>query len=341
MRIAASPVLWSCAALIMACQSGPQHDDRPDALKPWTLAALDSAILRTPDNASLFAERAKIQQEANDPQAAINDWKRAILLEGNNPAWQIGLGDLYYAKVDLNNAETHFTKARDLAPDSTTARLKLAELRLMRGDFVDAMAEVNDALRLDDQDPKAYFLKGWIHRMAGDTALAISSYRTATERDPGYYDAYMALARILADQHDTLARHYFDAVVDMRPNSVEARYARGLYQQEHGLDSVALADYAFIKSVDPNNPTAWYNTGYIFLEHQDRFPEAREQFTGAIKRMPTYAQAYFNRGLTYEFQGVLDSAAMDFKTALALQPAFDEAAKGLDRLQARGLKVLR
>lgn len=334
-------VIWLGLALSIACGTRDGEHGAPAAYLPRTIPQLDSAILRSPNDASLFAERARSHQAAKNMQAAINDWKRAILLDGSNPTWHNGLGDLYYAMVDLDNAETHFTKARSLAPDSTAARLKLAEIRLMKGELKEAMAEANDALRLDEQNPKAYFLKGWIHRVAGDTALAVSSYRTATERDPGFYDAYMALARILADQGDTLAGQYFNSVVDMRPNSVEALYARGLYEQQYGSDSIALSDYAKIKTIDPNNPTAWYNTGYIYLEHQDKFAEAREQFSAAIKRMPTYAQAYYNRGLTYEFEGKTDSAAMDFRTALALQPSFDDAALGLDRLQARGLKVLR
>lgn len=304
------------------------------------MARLDSAILASPDRAALFAARAELNQNRDSIRAAINDWKRAIMLDSTNMAWRVALGDLYYSKLDLDQAEVEFTRARSLAPDSTEPRLKLAELRLMRGQFVDAMAEVNDALRIDDQNARGYFLKGWIHRMAGDTALAISSYRTATERDPQFYDAYLALAHLLEDHGDPLAWSYFNTAVDLQPNSVEARYARGMYAQEHDQDSLALADYAHIKSIDPNNPTAWYNTGFILLEHQDRFADARKEFAGAITRMPTYAQAYFNRGLTYELEGKLDSALTDYRKALAIQPGLDEAALGLDRLQSKGVRVL-
>ncbi|MGV3638834.1 MAG: tetratricopeptide repeat protein, partial [Flavobacteriales bacterium] len=219
-------------------------------------------------------------------------------------------------------------------------RFKLAELRLVRREYKDAMAEVNDALRIDPEHARGYFLKGWIHQEAGDTNLAISSYRTATERDPAFYEAYSALARIHARRGDPLAWQYYQAALELRPKSVEALYAHGLYAQETGRDSIALADYALIKELDPNNPTAWYNTGYIYLEHQDRFAEARKEFQGAITRMPTYAQAYYNRGLTYEFEQKLDSAVMDYKVALALQPDLDAAAQGLDRLQARGVRVM-
>jgi len=324
-----------------ACTPGSDPGRTMDPSRPWTIAQVDSAILADPGNAALFAQRAKLNLARDSARSAMNDWKRAILLDSTNFKWHLGLGDLYFAKADLDHAEVEFTKARNLALDSTEARFKLAELRLLKGDHVNAMAEVNDALRIDDQNARGYFLKGWIHREAGDTALAISSYRTATERDPQLYEAFMALARLHATKNDPLAWQYYNSLVDLRPRSVEALYARGLYAQEHGRDSIALSDYDLIKTLDPNNPTAWYNTGYIYLEHQDRFEAARVEFTGAIERMPTYAQAYFNRGLTYEFQGVLDSAAKDFKLALALQPDLDAAAHGLDRLQQRGLRVLK
>lgn len=329
-----------CSLSLLSCQDKATNEAAAMGARKWTIGSVDSAILVSPRNPALYAERAKLNFARDSVRSAINDWRRAIMLDSTNFRWRLGLGDLYYTKADLTNAEAQFIKARILAIDSTEARFKLAEIRLIRGEYVDAMAEVNDALRLDDQNARGYFLKGWIHREAGDTALAISSYRTATERNPSFYDAYMALARLHDARKDPLAWQYFEALVDLRPNSVEARYARGLYAQENGRDSIALADYALIKSLDPNNPTAWYNTGYIYLEHQDRFTDARREFSGAITRMPTYAQAYFNRGLTYELEGKLDSAAKDYKLAIALLPALDDAAHGLDRLQARGVRVL-
>ncbi len=328
------------ALLFASCHGSADDQGTVASERRWTLASVDSAIIASPRNPALYAQRAKLNQQRDSFSLAINDWKRAIQLDSTNFRWRNGLGDLYFSKADLTNAEAQFLKARILAIDSTEARFKLAEIRLIRGEYVDAMAEVNDALRIDQQNAKGYFLKGWIHREAGDTALAISSYRTATERDPSFYDAYAALARLHAAQGDPLAWQYHNSAVALRPTSVEALYARAMYGQEHGHDSIALLDYARIKEIDPKNPTAWYNTGYIYLEHQDRFTAARKEFDGAIQRMSTYAQAYFNRGLTYELEGKLDSALTDYKVALALQPTLDDAAHGMDRLQKRGVKVL-
>lgn len=304
-----------------------------------TLAQIDQEIIAQPRNAVLFAKRAQFQEARDSLTAALKDWQRAVAIDSTQAAWRIGLGDLYFRIVEIQRAEEQFMKAVKLAPDSTEARLKMAEIRLLDKDFPEAMRWVNDALRLEQENPRAYFIKGWIHRQAGDTTLAISSYHTAVERDPAYYDAYVALGLIHSAKGDPLALEFYNTALDLRPKSVEAWYARGMYCQEQGLDSMAIASYAKIKEIDPQNATAWYNTGYVMLQHQQRFLDARVEFEKAITLLPNYANAYYNLGLTYEFEDQLNSAKAAYKQALALQPDMDLAAEGLDRLQRRGVPV--
>ncbi|MEZ4740443.1 MAG: tetratricopeptide repeat protein [Flavobacteriales bacterium] len=334
------PLLLVLCSLIQACGTGAGNNANTGGEEtPLTMAELDARILADPSNASLFAQRARFHEQRDSLLAAMRDWDRAIRLDSLDPRWRIAMGDLRYRKVDLPAAKSQFERAIQLDPKNTEARLKLAELLLVERDFPEAMRHANDALRIDDQNAKGYYLKGWIHQEAGDTALAISSYRTAVERDPDMYESYIALGLIHAATGDPLAMEYYNSAVEIRPTSVEAWYDRGMFAQEYGEDSVAIACYDRIKAIDPNNALAWYNTGYILLEHQERYTEARSQFTQAIVVRPTYAQAYYNRGLTYELDGKLDSAVMDYKQALALSPDMDLAALGLGRMHAKGLKV--
>ncbi|MGV3638690.1 MAG: hypothetical protein ACO1NQ_13700, partial [Flavobacteriales bacterium] len=89
--------------VIAACrpQAGPDTADQVD--RPWTLSSLDSAIIADPRNPALFAQRAKLNAARDSVKLAINDWKRAIILDSTNFRWRIGLGDLYYSKADLTN----------------------------------------------------------------------------------------------------------------------------------------------------------------------------------------------------------------------------------------------
>jgi len=173
----------------------------------------------------------------------------------------------------------------------------------------------------------------------GDTALAISSYRTAVERDPEFYDAYLQMGQLHAAMRDRLAWEYYNSALELRPRSVEAWYGLGMLAQESGQDSLALEAYARIKEIDPSNPLAWYNSGYVLLEWRDQPAAARKEFGQAIKLMPTWADAYYNRGLTYELENRLDSAYSDYRLALGLMPDMTLAAQGLSRLRSRGVRI--
>jgi tetratricopeptide (TPR) repeat protein len=322
-----------------ACSCNGGGDKKSEG--PITLADIDQRILDDPSNAALFAKRAMYHEQLDSNVAAMNDWRRAIALDSTNSTYYVALGDLFYRKVRLDDAEQYLTKAFQVDPTDTEARLKLAEMKLVVREYRRAMELANDALRIDPLNAQGYYLKGWIHMEMGDTSLSISSFRTAIEQDPYFYSAFVQLGVLHAAQGERLALDYYNSAIEIMPASVEALYGKGMFAQEHGMDSVALDCYAMIKEVDPRNPLPWYNTGYILLEHQRDLPAAREQFSEAIARMPIYPQAYYNRGLTYELQGILDSASVEYRMALALEPDMTLAAEGLSRLQQRGLRIQR
>lgn len=323
--------------LLLGC--GPSKGDGTGTLEPTGLSDIEKRILADPQDASLFAERARYFETLDSARLAVNDWKRAIALDSTNQQYHLALADLFYRKVKIPEAEAQLRRAISLSESDTEARLKLSELKLIQREYAEAMELANAALRIDPQHAKGYYLKGWIHMEAGDTALAISSYRTAVERDPDFYDAYLQMGQLHAVKLDRLAWEYYNSALELRPRSIEAWYGLGMLAQESGQDSVAMEAYARIKEIDPRNPLAWYNTGYVLLELRDQPGAARVEFAQAIRLVPTWADAYYNRGLTYELQNRLDSAYSDYRLALELAPDMTLAAQGLSRLQSRGVRV--
>ena len=305
------------------------------------MAELEREILASPRNANLFAERALLNEQRDSLHLAVNDWNRAISLDSMNSDLHLGIGDLYFRKVRLEEAEYHLRKAAALASKDPEPRLKLAEILLLKREYTDAMGWANDALRLDQQHAQGYFLKGWIHMEAGDTALAISSYRTAIEQDPSMQEAFIQLGVLHAALRDPLALQYYNSALEIGPNSTETLYAMGMFAQENGMDSLALVCYARIKEISPEHVLAWYNTGYILLEHMGDPQGAKEQFTRTITLAPQFSEAWYNRGLAYEKQNMLDSAYADYRKALALQPDLTAAAYGVGRLRDKGVKIER
>lgn len=333
------------SGLLLALASCGPTPDTPAVTIPTDsvaarLADVERRITEAP-TAALFAERARLQERRDSVALAVSDWKRAIAMDSTNASYHVGLGDLYYRTIRLAEAEAELRTAMRIAPDDTGPKLKLAEMKLLQREYQQAMDLANEALRLEPVHAKGYFLKGWIYKETGDTNLAISSYRTAAEQDPDFIDPLLELGLLHAERRDPLALQYFNSALTVRPNSSDALYALGMYAQENGMDSLAVACYGRMKETAPGNALPWYNTGYILLVHKNEPEAAREEFTEAIRRSPGYIEAYYNRGLTYEENGSLDSALADFKRALALDPTFTLAAEGLGRLADRGVHVER
>lgn len=305
------------------------------------LAELDRRIVADPRNASLYAERARLFRSNGRGAEAIQDWKRALVVDSTNAGYRVELGELYYVSLMIKEAQEQFELALRIDPANNAARLKEAELQVVAfRQYQKAFDLVNEALRSDPGLPEGYYIKGWAYMESGDTDRAISSFRTTVERDPSHYKAFMELGKLHALRHDPLALQYYNTAIDLKPLQVEAWYGKGMYCQENGMDSLALACYDRIKQIDPRNASAWYNSGYVRLEHLGDLPQAIRDFTAAGKLLPTYHQAFYNRGLAYERRAVLDSAAMDFQQALRIEPGYEPAALGLQRLQGKGLRIL-
>jgi tetratricopeptide (TPR) repeat protein len=330
-------------ALCSSCAGSPEVQESvlstpADSLRA-ALVPIEHRIVEDPDNAELYAERAAIYLAYDSTQLALQDLRTAVSLDSTDLDYRLALGDLCYSAALVDQSREQFAQVLVLDADNTEALLKMAEIELVLRNYSKCFEYVNNALRADVNLPQAYYLKGWAYKEVGDTTLAISSMRTACEQDPAFYDAFMQLALLCQAQGDALAGQYLRTCTELKPMSSEAWYNRGMWCQANNEDSVALACYARIKTVDEKNALPWYNTGWIYLERTGNPEAAVAEFTRALELLPTYHEAFYNRGLAYERTGSLDSAAADYVRTLSIMPSFDLAANGMERLQKKGVRL--
>lgn len=347
MKTSGGIILLFCALFIYACKGGGGNSSNSQTQDGSTqttgektdslLAALNARIASNPDDYTGYLERAKYFGEKLEYGKAYEDLARAIKADSTK-------GDIYAYKGELhfrqgNDKSAYEAYSRGLHFDSlhVNCLLKKTGLDIVLGNYDLARGQINTALRVNEYNPEAYYMRGRLYKTLGDTNIAASSYKTAIEVDRNYYDAYVEVGLLYAARKNDLAKEYYSSAIDIRPRSVEAWYNKAIYLQETGFRKKdrykeAFACYDSILKIEPRFVAADFNKGYIWLEYMQGYDSAAYYFTRAIGNFPDYYQAFYNRGLCLESLGKRGEAEKDYRQALAIRPDYTEAAKALNRV---------
>ena len=293
---------------------------------------LSDEIVESPNDPNLYIKRALIYKKKNLLDLGMKDVERAMAIDSTVSYFHSVMGDFYFAKGELRFARLEFEKAIQYDETNADALVKLGEVNFYLRRYEDALIYINDALREDDQLPQAYFLKGFIYKELGDTTLAKSSFQTATEVNPNHFEAYMELGNLYAYEKDPLAQDYFETAIQINPKSAEAYYNKGMYLQTTGKYDEALDVYRDMINSDKNNFLGYYNSGYIYLTEYLDYKTAQAYFDSVLMIKPAYVDALYNKGLCAEEMGKDGEAESIYRQVLDIDPQYDLAAKGLERV---------
>jgi len=296
------------------------------------LIALNKKILDNPDDASLYNERAKIYLQFKQFEEAISDSKRALRIDTSNAAYYLTEADVFFAANETRNAKDVLELVVKKFPENTDGLLKLGELYYFVKQYENAFAKINQALKINENLAKGYYLKGSIYKEVGDTGKAISSLETAIEQDNKNYGAFLDLGLIYAAKRSELALEYYNNALRLNPTSSEALYAKAKWFQDIGQYKEATSGYEQILKNDPKHVFSMYNLGAIEFGVNKNTKKAIEYFTNAISTDPKYAEAYFARGACYQDLKDRDNASADYNMCLQLKPNYEPAVEGLNSL---------
>jgi len=295
---------------------------------------LTELIKQHPADAELFFLRSKLFMTSGNSSAAMTDMLAAVAIDSTRPEYFLLLGDIYFSKIFIAQAISSFEKCIALDAKNISAELKLSELFLYLGKkkFAECIQHADNALRIDRTSAKAYFIKGYMFKEAGDTARAISSFQTAVEQKPEYFDAYIQLGNLFAVQKNPLALQYYDKALQLQSNSPEALYGVAMFFQENENSDSAEVLYHKILASSPNHKDALFNLGYIHLIYNEDFSKALDYFAAASRLDTNDARAIYNRGLCFEKMKKKDMAEINYRKALKLFPDYELAKEALKRL---------
>ena len=223
------------------------------------------------------------------------------------------------------NEETLWRATLAVNPTSWMAHNNLAILLLHSDRLDQAIAEYNEALRLDPNYAEAHYNLANALLRQGRMAEAQPHYEKAIELNPGMAMARTNLALILLEHGETeKAIAQLEQAVQTEPRAELAhmRLADALVRVGRPEEAIAHLQAATENSPDPFHV---HNQLAALLLGQRRLSEAREHALRAVELNPNDTAAQTNVGIILAEGGDSSEAITHFQRALELNPENAEA----------------
>jgi tetratricopeptide (TPR) repeat protein len=234
----------------------------------------------------------------------------------------------------LNEAEQLYRQVLKTHPKSFDCQHLLGVITYQRGDYADAIAQIDLALKINSEVADAHLNRGNALKKLKRLEEALDSYDRAAALkpdDPMILNSRGSTLRDLERFSDALAD--LDAAITLKPDFSEAFNNRGNTYKDLELFDTALADYSQAIALNRNNADALSNRGNLYKK-LERHDEALADYDQAVARDPRNAEAAYNRGTALLDLGRPEAALAEFDRAIALRPGYAEA------LYNRGLALM-
>ena len=253
--------------------------------------------------------------------------------KGNSPELSIAYanrGAKRLARDETDDAIADFDQAIRLDPKLSKAYFGRGQAWDKKANLDKALADYDQAIRLGLNDSPVYASRGWVRYKKNDVDRAITDYNEAIRLDPKPATTYVNRG-VALDKKGELDRAIsdYDQAIRLSPNFALAFNDRGYAWSKKGDLDRAIADYNEAIRLDPNGSRAYHNRIEVWKKKGDT-DRVVADFDQLIRINPKNVANYFNRGWTLLNSGALPKALADFNQASELNPSDGYAALALD-----------
>ena len=279
----------------------------------WFTAALDAynpVLEFSPSHARTLTNRAAIEAELGQYEAAIADYTQALALSA--------LPDRAYASRAIA-----YTGWAGTLPDSDSAKQKLAA----------AQEDFNAAIRAAPDNANYYLLRGVTYHRLGELEKALDDYDHALTLNASNAQALTGQGWVFFEQADQLSQEAANAAGDVQ---------KQLQDKSQEAFRRALQSFQVAARFDPNSAPVWLAAGYAHFRLKE-FDQTLAAWERAVALAPADSVMLISRGTAHwrlaspgggdrcasaeatdaekaEAARQLSLAIGDFNRALALRP---------------------
>lgn len=184
----------------------------------------------------------------------------------------------------------------------------------------DAIGYYTQVLAESGESSRSFKLRGLAWYLSGKPDNAIADFNQAIRLDPQVPSGYLGRAQCRRQKGEyQKAFADYDEAVRLAPKNLRTYYTRGLARTENKEYAKANADFDVVSQLDPKFAGAYVGRGQVFiLEHE--YDKAIAQLNHAIRLDAFRVDAYTLRGESMNAKKEYDKAIADFNQEIRLQP---------------------
>jgi tetratricopeptide (TPR) repeat protein len=221
-------------------------------------------------------------------------------------------------ELSLAGCTSIINRGKEAKPNLAIAYANRGNAYLNSGDNDRAIADYDQAIRLNPKFADALNGRGAAHDNKGEYDLAIADYDQAIKLKPNLPEAYNNRGNAYADKGEyDLAIADYDRAISLKADYPDAYNGRGNAHASQGDDDRAIADFDQAIRLNPALAKAYRNRGASYLTKKE-YERALTDCEHAIALMPGYAEAYGCRAGAYSGRNDYDRAIADYDKAIQL-----------------------
>lgn len=252
-----------------------------------------------------------------------------LLLAAQDCSVRLKEASEYYERKQYRESTRVFELALAACGQRAPVLLNLAKSQFMEQAFEAAAATLEQALRLDGNNPAALKLRGDVLYLLGQEAEAERSLLAAIRHDPGNVEPHYALGRVYYQQNrfeQSIAQ--FERVLELNPKSFRALDNTGLAYEALNDISRAMAYYekalALVHKDHPEYDWVYGNLSNLLYKTGD-YKRSFQFAAEAANRNPNSGRNFYLAGKALAKLEKLELAAKWLSQAVALDTSLSEA----------------
>jgi tetratricopeptide (TPR) repeat protein len=239
--------------------------------------------------------------------------------------------EVYLAEGRLNEAVAACESALKIEPNLAVACQTLGKVMQLRGEIEQAKQWYEAALDRNPNLPEVYANLGSLYCQGKQWEKAIANCEKAIALAPNFAAAYRQLARVWTqlEKREEAAEYWYQAFnIDPNWATAEEHVTLGNSLVELQKFQQAIECYSRAIKLNPKLATAYHNLGEMLVD-QKRWDEAIANYRQAIALNPDSFESYHSLGKTWADRGECDRAIACYRKSLELNPNYARAYLGL------------